>query len=152
MKLCFAPTSPYVRKCLVVAHETGLIGRIEIVPVNPWRADSPIVAVNPLGKVPALVTDDGAALFDSRVVCEYLDSLHDGRKLFPLAAAARWRALAQAALGEGILDAADSRIMESRRPPGTRMRPGTSASGRPSSARSIRSNRRRRSSARSPLV
>ena len=120
MKLCFAPTSPYVRKCLVVAHETGVIGRIEIVPVNPWQADSPIAAVNPLGKVPALVTDDGAALFDSRVICEYLDSLHDGRQMFPPAAAARWRALRQAALGEGILDAADSRIMESRRPPGTR--------------------------------
>ena len=115
MKLRFAPTSPYVRKCLVVAHEAGVVGEIEIVPTNPWEPDTTIATDNPLGKVPALQTDDGLALFDSRVICEYLDAQSASRKLFPTGPA-RWPALRLAAIGEGILDAADTRIMESRRP------------------------------------
>ncbi|MSP51749.1 MAG: glutathione S-transferase [Alphaproteobacteria bacterium] len=115
MKLRYAPTSPYVRKSLVVAHEAGLIDRIELVPTNPWRSETTLVNDNPLGKVPALTTGDGLTLFDSRVICEYLDSLNHGPKLFPPSGEARWRALKLAALGDGILDAADVRIMESRR-------------------------------------
>ena len=115
MKLRFAPTSPYVRKCLVVAHEVGCSDNIELVPTNPWDIDATITGDNPLGKVPALVTDDGQSLFDSRVICEYLDSLGTGPTLFP-SGSARWPVLRLAAIGEGILDAADTRIMESRRP------------------------------------
>ena len=116
MKLRFAPTSPYVRKCLVVAREVGCIGDIEIVPTNPWEVDTTIAGDNPLGKVPALVTDEGLSLFDSRVICEYLDERGGNPTLFPNGSA-RWPALRRAAIGEGILDAADTRIMESRRPP-----------------------------------
>ncbi|MFQ5939142.1 MAG: glutathione S-transferase N-terminal domain-containing protein [Alphaproteobacteria bacterium] len=116
MKLHWSPASPYVRKVMVAAYETGLDGRIERVETSPWPPDSGYAKINPLGKVPALVTDAGQALFDSGVICEYLDSLHDGTKLFPPVGAARWRALRLHALAHGILDAAVLRVMERRRP------------------------------------
>jgi glutathione S-transferase len=108
MKLHHNSASPYVRKVLVVARECGLIEHLEIVslaltPVNPNDA---LNAANPLGKIPALVLDDGRALFDSRVICEYLDSLHSGAKMFPVSGEQRWVALRRQALADGILDAA----------------------------------------------
>jgi glutathione S-transferase len=106
MKLFHSATSPFVRKCLVVAHELGLGARIELVPSapHPVNRDAGVVAHNPLGKIPTLVTDDGAVLYDSRVVCEYLDSIAGGR-LFPREGAARWHALTLQSLGDGLLDA-----------------------------------------------
>ena len=83
MKLRYSATSPYVRKVVATAIETGLDGRVERVATDPWSADTDLPASNPLGKVPALETDDGTLLFDSPVICEYLDSLHDGPKLHP---------------------------------------------------------------------
>ena len=115
MKLRFSPTSPYVRKVCVVTHETGLFGRLEIVPTNVWASDTDIGRDNPLGKVPALTADGGEVLFDSPVICEYLDSLHDGVKLFPPVGGARWTALRRQALGDGILDAAVLRLLEGKR-------------------------------------
>jgi len=107
MKLRHAAASPFVRKVMVVAHEHGLVDRIELVPttVSPVQANESLAPENPLMKVPSLTTDDGQVLFDSPVICEYLDSLAGGRKLFPAAGAARWTALCQQALGDGILDA-----------------------------------------------
>ncbi len=107
MKLFFSPTSPYVRKCMVVAHELGLTGRIDLLPSNahPVTRDQTIIAKNPLGKVPTLITDDGQALYDSRVICEYLDDLGNGA-LFPKSGKARWEALTLQSLADGILDAA----------------------------------------------
>ena len=106
MKLRWSPTSPYARKVTVTAIETGLDARIERVPTNPWAPDTDVGEDNPLGKVPALITDGGEVLYDSPVICEYLDSLHDGVKLFPPAGGARWTALRRLALGDGITDAA----------------------------------------------
>ena len=118
MKLRFSPTSPFVRKVRAVAVATGLDARIENVRTETtdpsWWGD------NPLGKVPALVTDDGRALIDSPVICEYLDSLHDGPKLFPPDGEARWTALQHQALADGIMDACVSCFQESRRPDGER--------------------------------
>jgi glutathione S-transferase len=107
MKLHFAPTSPYVRKCMVVADELGLSDRITLLAssAHPVNRDASIIANNPLGKVPTLVTDDGMALYDSRVICEYLNDLGGGQ-LFPASGAARWRAMTLQSLGDGILDAA----------------------------------------------
>ncbi|MDG5495184.1 glutathione S-transferase N-terminal domain-containing protein [Niveispirillum sp. BGYR6] len=117
MKLRYSQTSPYVRKVLMVAHETGLADRIELCPVNVWGPDNPIVRENPLAKIPTLLTEDGMVLFDSPVIAEYLDSLHGGRKLLPPGAGKdRWIALRQQALGDGICDAAVLRRMESLRP------------------------------------
>jgi glutathione S-transferase len=108
MKLRYSPTSPYVRKVMVVALETGLAERIERIPttVAPTKLNDEVARENPLVKVPALTTDDGLVLYDSPVICEYLDTLHDGPKLFPASGQARWLALRQQALGDGILDAA----------------------------------------------
>jgi glutathione S-transferase len=108
MKLFYSPTSPYVRKVLITAFELGLHERIEKVPVqnSPVQHDASLNQANPIGKIPALITDDGLELYDSPVICEYLDSLHQGPKLFPDAGPARWEALRQQALADGVMDAA----------------------------------------------
>jgi glutathione S-transferase len=108
MKLYYSPTSPYVRKVTVLALETGLDAKIERIAASttPVEQNPDVARANPVAKVPTLVTDDGLHLFDSRVICEYLDSLHDKAKFFPAAGAARWNALRQQALGDGLLDAA----------------------------------------------
>ncbi|HYN40053.1 MAG TPA: glutathione S-transferase N-terminal domain-containing protein [Rhodospirillales bacterium] len=116
MKLRYSPTSPYVRKVTVTAHECGLHHRIERLPTDIREPQKDFLGDNPLGKVPALITDDGLQLFDSRVICEYLDSLHDGRKLFPVDVPARWRTLRLMALADGITDAAVLRRLETLRP------------------------------------
>lgn len=107
MKLHYSRASPFVRKVMAVAIETGLEDRLEPVTrmMTPVKPDADLVRDNPIGKVPCLVTDDGMALYDSRVVCEYLDSLHDGPKMFPAAGPARWTALRRQAEGDGIMDA-----------------------------------------------
>lgn len=107
MKLHHSATSPFVRKCLVVAQELGLRDRIDLVPANahPVTRDRALVAVNPLGQVPTLVTDDGAILHDSRVICEYLNDLAGG-ELIPSDPAERWPVLVAQSLADGMTDAA----------------------------------------------
>ena len=117
MKLRYSATSPYVRKVSVTAIELGLGERIERVPTDTQDRNSGIAEHNPLGKVPALILDDGGVLYDSPVICEYLDSLHDGPRIFPAEGPARWTALRQQALGDGILDAAILRMLEMVRRP-----------------------------------
>ncbi len=125
MKLLFSPTSPYVRKCLAVAIECRLVDRIERIAsaAHPIQRDATIVAVNPLGKVPTLLTDDGQSLYDSRVIAEYLNDLGGG-SLFPSAGPRRWQALTLQALGDGILDAALlARYEQAARSEGQRSKP-----------------------------
>ena len=107
MKLFYSPPSPFVRKSLVVAHELGLRERIELVPAaaHPINRDRSVVTHNPLGKIPTLLTDDGTALYDSNVICEYLNELGKGN-MVPPRGAARWTVLTEHALADGILDAA----------------------------------------------
>jgi glutathione S-transferase len=107
MKLHYSVNSPFVRKCLVTAHELGLRDRLEIVPANahPVTRDRSLVAVNPLGQVPTLVTDDGAVLYDSRVICEYLNDLADG-EILPSDRTARYAVLVEQSLADGMTDAA----------------------------------------------
>jgi glutathione S-transferase len=107
MKLRYSPASPFVRKVMVVAIEGGIDGRIEQIPttVVPVTPNDTLKAENPLVKLPSLTTDDGVTLYDSPVICEYLDTLHKAAKMFP-AGPARWTALRRQALGDGMLDAA----------------------------------------------
>ncbi|HEX6111447.1 MAG TPA: glutathione S-transferase [Geminicoccaceae bacterium] len=107
MKLHYNVASPYVRKVMAVAIETGLRGRLELLErkMSPVAPSAELNRDNPLGKIPCLVTDDGLVLYDSRVICEYLDGLHDGPKMFPVAGPARWQALRRQAEGDGMLDA-----------------------------------------------
>lgn len=115
MKLYYSPTSPYVRKVLACAIARGIDSQLRLVTTNPHASPADLVADNPLSKVPCLVTEDGLALFDSPVICEYLDSVGDAARLFPRAGSAqRWHALKLHALGDGILDAAVARVVEMR--------------------------------------
>lgn len=108
MKLRYSPTSPYVRKVMVLAIEAGIDGRIEKekTAASPVERNESLYADNPIGKVPSLTTDDGMTLFDSPVICEYLDTEHAGGKFFPARGKARWMALRQQAIADGLLDAA----------------------------------------------
>ena len=108
MKLLFAPTSPFVRKVMVCAHLTGQADKIQLLEsaAHPVRRDPRIAAHNPLAKVPTLILQDGQALYDSRVICEYLASQAGAGKIFPASGADRWTALSRQALGDGLLDAA----------------------------------------------
>ena len=110
MKLAYSPASPYVRKVNACAIARGIDGKIE-----RWKVgttDPALLGFNPLSKVPTLITDDGLHLYDSPVICEYLDSVGSAPKLFPVAGSARWIALTQQALGDGILDATQPRRRE----------------------------------------
>ncbi len=123
MQLRYSPTSPYVRKVSACAIELGLAERIERIPTDTLDPNSGLAEHNPLVKVPALILEGGAVLYDSPVICEYLDSLHDGAKIFPPAGPERWTALRRQALGDGILDAAILRMLETlRRPEALRWR------------------------------
>jgi glutathione S-transferase len=122
-KLRSSVTSPFVRKVLIAAIETGQRDGIDLVPTVTADPKSGLDRDNPLGKVPALVLADGSALYDSRVICEYLDSRHSGVKLFPAAGDARWTALRRQALADGIMDAGVLCVMESRRSDATQRSP-----------------------------
>lgn len=106
LTLHWSPKSPYVRKVMVCAHELGIVHRLELVrSVAAMAKPNPaIMAVNPLSKIPTLVREDGPPLFDSVVICEYLDDLAGG-SLFPTRGEERWQALRWHALGDGLLDA-----------------------------------------------
>ncbi|MDR6953966.1 glutathione S-transferase [Ancylobacter sp. 3268] len=108
MKLYYSPTSPYARKVAIVAIETGhdaIIERVTAAP-HPIDRDAGVVEQNPLGKVPTLVADGELTLFDSRVIAEYLDAHTRRGRVFPADGPARWTALTQQSLGDGLLDAA----------------------------------------------
>jgi glutathione S-transferase len=115
MKLYSNPASPFARKARVIIHELGL--KLEVVNTTA-RDNIDYRRVNPLGKIPALVLDDGSALFDSPVICEYLNQLGGG-KFFPGMSiwrqnSGRWKALGLQALGDGIMDAALALVYEER--------------------------------------
>lgn len=115
MRLHYSPSSPFVRKCLVVAHETGQVEAIEIVPAatNPLAGpDATPVQSNPLGKIPTLERPDGPSIFDSPVICRYLNDKASGT-LYP-AGERLWAALTLESLADGILDAALLMVLEYR--------------------------------------
>src|SRR5262245_8108752 len=107
MKLHWSPRSPFVRKVMIVAHETGIADRLQCVRTVAamMKPHAGLMIDNPLSKIPTLVLDDGTALYDSAVICEYFDGLHSGAKLFPSAPRERMTALRRQALGDGLLDA-----------------------------------------------
>lgn len=120
MQLFYAPPSPYARKCRVVARERGLMAEIEETFCNPHEDPPELQAKNPLGRVPALVLDDGTAVFDSPVICEYLDGLGSAPALIPAHGPDRFKVLVAAALAQGMTDSALNATMEGRRPEGER--------------------------------
>jgi glutathione S-transferase len=117
VKLHFSPASPYVRKVMACAIARGIDGRIETVATNPHVSPADLLADNPLSKVPALVADDGTAIYDSPVICEYLDTIGDAPALFPpTGTPARLHAQVMHAAADGILDAAVARRLNMPHP------------------------------------
>jgi len=107
MKLLYQTHSPYARKVLVFAHEAGIAERIEVVhhETSPTQRNEHVFAENPLGKVPVLVRPGLSPIFDSDVICAYLDTLHEGRGLIPTEGEARWHALRVQAVAQGLAEA-----------------------------------------------
>lgn len=113
MQLYGSLTSPYVRKLRILVHEKRL--PVEFIAEGPSDPAGNIARLNPLGKVPVLVRENGEALFDSPVIMEYLDHLTEPT-LIPPIGEERWQALRWHALAQGIMDATVTRLMETRRP------------------------------------
>ncbi len=113
MKLVGSKTSPYVRKARVLLAEKQL--PFEFVPENVWDAATRIGDFNPLGKVPALVTDEGEHLYDSPVIAEYLDAMGAGARLIPASGLERARVKRDEALGDGLADAGITVFLERKR-------------------------------------
>lgn len=118
MKLHWSPRSPYVRKVMIAAHEMGLGDQLDCVRtvVSAFKPAEELFADNPLNKLPTLVLDDGTAFYDSRVICEYLDTQHQTPKLYPTEQSARFVALRNQALGDGLLDVNMMRLLERPNP------------------------------------
>jgi glutathione S-transferase len=115
MQLLFHPFSPYARKVTLAAALKGLQDRIEVTQVDTNPLDNPEIAkANPLGKIPALIIDGDTAIFDSHVICEYLDSLAPAPVLFPKGGVERIKTLTLGALADGMLDAALLLVYEKR--------------------------------------
>ncbi|MEE8445877.1 MAG: glutathione S-transferase N-terminal domain-containing protein [Alphaproteobacteria bacterium] len=125
MKLRWAPASPFVRKVTVTALEIGIDSRIERVATDYHDPNSDIVEHNPLGKVPALIRDDGSVLVDSPVICAYLDSLGGDVKVIPPDGEARWQALQLEGLADGLLEQAIAVQRERGRPEDKRWQAAT---------------------------
>ncbi len=106
MKLHWSPRSPYVRKVMIVAHELGLEQRIQRVRsvVTMREPNLEVMRDNPLAKIPTLVLENGESLFDSAVICEYLDFLAGGNKVMPPPGSERWPVLTRHALANGLID------------------------------------------------
>ncbi|MEP3442444.1 MAG: glutathione S-transferase [Sulfitobacter sp.] len=123
MKLYYAPTSPYVRKVMILLEETGQLGDVEVINVatTPLAADGGLLTKNPLAKVPALERPDGPTLYDSRVITAYLDA-RAGDRLYP-SGARRWETLTLEATADGILDAALLMTYEGRLRPQDKQMP-----------------------------
>ncbi|RYH09954.1 glutathione S-transferase [Tropicimonas sp. IMCC6043] len=113
MQLYHAPASPFTRKVMVTLHETGQVDAVQLVSATGSPTDSSRMPVsqNPLGRIPTLVRDDGPALFDSRVICRYLDA-RAGGGLYP--EKRLWEVLTLEALADGIMEAAVLMVYESR--------------------------------------
>ncbi len=109
-----SPASPFGRKVRIAAAIVGLSERIEVVAADTNDPADSLRRQNPLGKIPALIAEDGEAIFDSRVIVEYLDGLAGGGRLIPADLAARIVALTLQALADGIADAAVLQIYERR--------------------------------------
>lgn len=117
MKLRWSPTSPFVRKVVVLMKEKGIEGRIEKEKSNPLSREDREATPSPLGKIPCLVTDDGQSVFDSPVIMEYLDTAFDGPEMLPKSGDARWKVLRRQATADGMIGSMVTCFVESLKKP-----------------------------------
>ena len=148
MKLYYGATSSFSQKVRAAAIECGVADRIELILIKTMNHDPALARHNPLVKVPALITDDGFALFDSPVICEYLDSLQPDHRLIPPSGQDRWRVLRRQALGDGLMESLIFIGVAARRPERAQfyLKPARSH------ARSIRTLRQHCESKRAPNI
>jgi len=125
MELYYSPTSPYARKARAVIIEKGLEASVKTTAVIPYENPPKLLRANPLCKVPALVLENGDALFDSPVICAYLDGQGEGPKLIPDDQDRLWPVMKQQALADGMLDATYLTVMETKRDPSQRSKDWT---------------------------
>jgi len=118
MILYYSHTSPYARKVRLVIAEKGLQSSVQAELIDPFAHNDELLKANPLGRVPTLVLDDGRTLYDSQVICGYLDSLRVKPVLIPSQGRARWQVLCRESLADGLTDAAYNIVMEKKRDPG----------------------------------
>ncbi|MCV3205627.1 glutathione S-transferase N-terminal domain-containing protein [Mesorhizobium sp. YC-39] len=106
MKLFWSTRSPFVRKVMIVAHELGIAGRIERVRmvVHPAKPNAEVMRFHPLSKIPALILDDGQVIYDSRVICEYLDAEFGEGALVPASGATRWQVLTRHSMIDALIE------------------------------------------------
>lgn len=116
MELKYSPLSPFGRKITILAHEFGIAGRIALTTVSTRGEPEKLTPFNPLGKVPELVTDGGAVLYDSKVICEYIDAEFGNHRFLPAAGLRRWEVLTRCALADGIAEAGVQIRYERARP------------------------------------
>ena len=117
MKLYISTGSPFARKCRIMVHEKGLTGRVEAQTVDfPYKADQEFLLANPIGQVPALIADDGEPLFNSPVICAYLDSVGEGDRLLPPEGPDHWRVRRTESLADGLMEMTVKQVLEGRRP------------------------------------
>lgn len=114
--LYHSPTSPYARKCRVVLREKKLLARVKEAIAQPMDEPHFVRGINPLGRVPCLIADDGMLIADSPVICDYLDQMGGAPFLAPQSGPERWRVWTMHALADGIMDAALTLRMEQLRP------------------------------------
>ena len=117
MLLRHSPTSPFVRKVMLLLHETGQADRVSTESVDGWAEPDHLTGDNPLSMVPTLVLDDGSSLYDSTVICEYLDRQHGGPRMIPEDGDARWQVLREQALADGMIECAILIMMEEMKRP-----------------------------------
>ncbi|WP_148252146.1 glutathione S-transferase N-terminal domain-containing protein [Aidingimonas lacisalsi] len=109
MELFLNATSPYARVVRIVVLEKGLSHAVTLRCCDPWADDAPLLAVNPVGRVPALVTDEGVTLSESSLIAQYLDSVGNGDSLLPPSRLSE--TLHLAGLGQGLMDAAFTTVI-----------------------------------------
>jgi glutathione S-transferase len=117
MKLRWSPTSPFVRKVVVLMKEKGIEDQIEKEKSNPLSREDRAATPSPLGKIPCLVTDAGQSVFDSPVIMEYLDATCDGPEMLPKSGDARWTTLRRQATADGMITSMVTCFVESLKKP-----------------------------------
>lgn len=117
MKLRWSPTSPFVRKVVVLLKEKGAEDLVEKEKSNPLSREDRAATPSPLGKIPCLVTDDGMSIFDSPVIVEYLDTMLDGPEMIPASGPARWKVLCRQATADGMIGSMVTCFVESLKKP-----------------------------------
>ena len=120
MKLLSSPTSPFARKVRVLIREKGASDRVEEEMVSALSDPAELHDANPLGKVPALLLDDGTTLFNSPLICQFLDEELDGQKFLPPSGKAYWADMRLQTIGDGMAEASVSITFEKNRPEGER--------------------------------